>query len=616
MLINIITRCSRPNNLDKLKESIKLNKIKSVKWWILFDCNSINNIDINLLSNLFSFKDFKINIKFLYSDKISCGYDMVNSVLNEIENSEWIYLLDDDNLLHHNFWKNIKKCNVIDKNIIVFSQYVGGKDFTNLKIREAKPTNMKYQGVDCAQFIFKRSIITDFKLNYAADGYFIEEKFKNNPSDFLFINKILSYYNCISNKNIESSPKVLLIGKDGDIKTTHTEGKSNHLNKIFIKNDLDIDKVLSEYDPDSIVTIGKNWSDFNNLSHKHQDIRKRWIHQNNLNESIGDLSYRCAMNYILNPFYEENCLVSIFTPLFNTGNRLNRTYESVKNQSYKNWEWVLVNDSDDSKTLKIAYEISKNDSRVKVYDFNNKSNGIIGESKYRSASLCNGKYLIELDHDDYLTVDAIYWMVKAFKKYPDCKFVYSDTSEIYENNTPFVYGDSFAFGYGTYRDESYNGKIYKTMNTPNINPKTIRHIVGVPNHFRAWDRIFYHSIGGHNRRLSIADDYELIIRTFLNTKMVRIPKMLYIQYHHFNNTQNKTRLDIQRRVDTISKYYSDSIKKRFEDLGKVDWAYGYSNINSIDSKFGNDENYVNYIFKQDLYTYNNKNDLTNLNYLF
>jgi hypothetical protein len=145
------------------------------------------------------------------------------------------------------------------------------------------------------------------------------------------------------------------------------------------------------------------------------------------------------------------------------------------------------------------------------------------------------------------------------------------------------------------------------VNTSGINPKTIRHIVGVPNHFRAWERFFYHSIGGHNRRMSIADDYELIVRTFLHTKMVRIPKLLYLQFYHNSNTQNATRKDIQRRVRTISTFYNERIKNRFEELGFEDWAYKFNPQSPLmaPSLFGKEECSVNYIMnlKKEEYHY-------------
>jgi glycosyltransferase involved in cell wall biosynthesis len=271
----------------------------------------------------------------------------------------------------------------------------------------------------------------------------------------------------------------------------------------------------------------------------------------------------------------------------------------MKSQVYSNWEWVLVNDSTDGgKTLRIAESIASKDPRVKVYDFRKKSGGVVGESKYRAATLCSGIYLVELDHDDILLPNALHYVVKTFNKYPDAKFVYSDCAEIDQNHNSLTYGDSFAFGYGSYRDEEYNGRIYKAVNTQNINPKTIRHIVGVPNHLRAWDRFFYHSIGGHNRNLSIADDYELIVRSFLKTKFVCIRKMLYLQFYHNSNTQDSARRDIQRRVRSISDYYKEKIMERFKELGVNDYAYEENPSNPLLStpKYGDGENCVNYIY--------------------
>jgi hypothetical protein len=54
---------------------------------------------------------------------------------------------------------------------------------------------------------------------------------------------------------------------------------------------------------------------------------------------------------------------------------------------------------------------------------------------------------------------------------------------------------------------------------------------------------------GHNRDLSIADDYELTIRTFLSTRMIRIDKALYIQHH-------ETTTESYRRIKEIARTLS------------------------------------------------------------
>jgi glycosyltransferase involved in cell wall biosynthesis len=567
----------------------------------MFDTKNLKDIDAEILNYL---QENNVNVYFLKSSTNSFGYDMINYVIGKINNG-WIYILDDDNIMHPEFYTEIiNSINTFDSKIFVFNQQVDGKDFTKLDIRLALPDNMKLQGVDIAQVIFNRSILKyDFDLDYKADGYMIEKLYSEYPEEFLFINKIICYYNFLQT-DFSSNPRILVVGTSDNIELKSNQlvdYESKELKVKCVENDENIDEVITSYNPDSIVTIGESFGKYQNLCKKSLDVRKRWIHKNEIDESTGEYAYQTANNYILDTDDKNTPLVSFFTPIYNTGDKLRRTYGSVKSQSYTNWEWIIVNDSTDGgKTLKIAESISKLDCRVKVYDFRRKSGGIVGESKYRAATLCSGEWIMELDHDDYLTCDAAYWMVEAFKAHPESMFVYSDCAEIWENHQSITYGDGFSFGYGSYRDEVYNGITYKAMNTSNINSKTIRHIVGVPNHFRAWNRKFYYNIGGHNRRLTIADDYELIVRTFLNTKMVRIPKMLYLQFYHQSNTQDKTRSDIQRRVKSISNFYNERIHQRFLELGATDWAYDENPHNPLitPSRFGSEESEVNLVFKE------------------
>ena len=610
-LINIITRCSRTKNLLKVKDSI-FNQSSHVKWYVYFDTLHLKDIDADLLTEL---QDPNIKITFKKSIPGDYGHQFINDAIDLIQDG-WIYVLDDDSILHEDFISTLTTyiSENPDKKAFIFNQKVDGKDFTKLDVRLANPENMKVQLIDMAQFLLRRDLISTNRLkmcDYKADGYFIENVYESSKEDFFFINKILCYYNFLTGSKMPPSlPKVLLLGENHELKSKKlVDYEDDRLNVKFVE-DSEIKTDLSTFNPDSIVTIGKSFDQFTNLCSQSLDIRRRWIHSEEYDEDLGNYAYLASMNYILNRNDSENPLISFFTPIYNTGNKLLRTYQSLRDQTYTNWEWVVVNDStDEGKTLKIAEELAKNDSRIKLYDFRQKSGGVIGESKYRAVALSSGKWIMELDHDDVLTDRAGELMVKAFKLYPDCKFAFSDCAEIDENHTSLTYGSGFAFGSGKYRKETYRDREYQVAICQNINPKTIRHIVGVPNHFRAWDREFYHSIGGHNRRLTIADDYELIIRSFLKTRFVGIRKLLYLQFFHnsdtLNNTQNSSRADIQRRVRTISSFYNKQIRDRFEELGINDWAYNDNPQNPLLSKprHGDEEGAANYIWYPDITEY-------------
>lgn len=398
-------------------------------------------------------------------------------------------------------------------------------------------------------------------------------------------------------------PKILYVGKD----EPHLESNHNKafedcsLDVRYIINDENINEIIASFKPDSIITVGENDSKFPNLYDNIYDVRKRWVNVSEVNELTGHNAYYCAMHQILTN--DNSRTISYFTPSYNTGVKLYDTYMSLVAQTYKDWEWVIVDDSNDGdKTLQIAKNIALIDPRVRVYSFEEKSGGIIGEVKYRAACLCRGYLLAELDHDDLLTDNCTMDLYNASQAFPDAGFFYNDSVEVNQWFQSLTYGEGFAMGYGKYEKVQYKNYLWDVAVTCNINPKTIRHIVGIPNHVRAWRRETYFAIGGHNRELSIADDYELIIRTFLYTKMVKIPKLGYIQFLHFKgdeqNSHDIARADIQRRVRTIMEHYNEQIAKRFEELGVKDWVFESKNLYpwEVPSRYGDEEGYVNKIF--------------------
>jgi hypothetical protein len=186
--------------------------------------------------------------------------------------------------------------------------------------------------------------------------------------------------------------------------------------------------------------------------------------------------------------------------------------------------------------------------------------GSIGDVKRKAFMAAKGDYLVELDHDDELTSNCLSEIHKAFEQ-PDVGFVYSDWSEILPDGASGKYPEGWAFGYGSeYWNEKYK---YWVMRAPEINRTTMSHIVSVPNHVRAWRSTLYHILMGHDHRLRIADDYELIIRTVLATKTVHIPELLYIQHIGGHTAQRQQNDEVQRLVLEIATEYSEYLDLRF-----------------------------------------------------
>lgn len=298
--------------------------------------------------------------------------------------------------------------------------------------------------------------------------------------------------------------------------------------------------------------------------------------------------------------YKIMILYSIITPIYKTPMyKIQRLYNSLLNQTYNNWEWIVFDDSpiESIESYKYVLELSKNDNRISLYS-NNKNIGIIGDVKRKAFFLGKGEVLVEVDHDDELVSTCLENLTSAYSFSDEIGFVYGHCCELYEDENDIIdYGDYWAFGYGSYQNSIYNGKKYKVAIVGNINPKTIRHITGIPNHVRSWRKDIYHKIGGHNENLHVADDYELFIRTFLNTKIAKIDVFTYIQYFERDrsNTQFEKNSDIQEIVYQTAKKYNYEIHNKFLKLGIDDYPYIDKNTYNTQLENPNIESYANLI---------------------
>ena len=148
-----------------------------------------------------------------------------------------------------------------------------------------------------------------------------------------------------------------------------------------------------------------------------------------------------------------------------------------------------MDDSDDGgETFRALRKLAKKDHRIQVFKPGEHS-GQIGKLKKWACSFGRGRLVVELDHDDALTDYALDCVVKGFQQFPEAGFLYTDCAELHEDGTNHTYRPGWAFGFGSYTDVEYRGRVYKSGSGGNINAKTIRHIISSPNDIRAWEKV-------------------------------------------------------------------------------------------------------------------------------
>ncbi len=125
-----------------------------------------------------------------------------------------------------------------------------------------------------------------------------------------------------------------------------------------------------------------------------------------------------------------NDLVSIITPTFNSEKFISETISSVLNQTYANWEMIIVDDFSTDKTIEIIQNFSKSDKRILFYK-SSKNYGA-GIARNKALEMAKGKYIAFLDADDLWKPEKLEKQIDFIQK-NNLKFTFSFYECINEN---------------------------------------------------------------------------------------------------------------------------------------------------------------------------------------
>lgn len=98
-------------------------------------------------------------------------------------------------------------------------------------------------------------------------------------------------------------------------------------------------------------------------------------------------------------------MVSIITATFNSQRFLRATFESIVNQSYNDWEWLVTDDGSSDGTVRLLEEFSKIDGRVKVFRLPVNSGAAVARNM--SLSHASGDFIAFIDSDDVWDCDKL-----------------------------------------------------------------------------------------------------------------------------------------------------------------------------------------------------------------
>lgn len=104
--------------------------------------------------------------------------------------------------------------------------------------------------------------------------------------------------------------------------------------------------------------------------------------------------------------------ISVIVPVYNAEKYLEKCVESILNQTYSNFELLLINDGSVDNSSKVCHSF-ETDCRVKVYD---KENEGVSKTRNFGISKAEGEYLLFIDSDDYIEPDMFEGLIQAVEE--------------------------------------------------------------------------------------------------------------------------------------------------------------------------------------------------------
>lgn len=255
-------------------------------------------------------------------------------------------------------------------------------------------------------------------------------------------------------------------------------------------------------------------------------------------------------------------LVSIIIPMYNSELNIKSLIDSIKKQTYENFEVLFIDDFSKDSTVKLCKEAISEDKRFKI--FLNKENCGVSVSRNIGINNCNGKYIIFIDSDDKIYENTVEFLVQ----------------KINQNNADLVIGN-YKYNNGTENkilENKISEDIYDIQVNILLDNKESRANFGNPR--SVWGKIYKSDIIKNNN-IRFIPNLKLFEDALFNLEYMMYCKKycVYNDYIYIYSINNNS---------AVHKYYEDlynqdeiRVKKLCEFLEKSQKKFDYEEAKSI-----------------------------------
>ena len=241
----------------------------------------------------------------------------------------------------------------------------------------------------------------------------------------------------------------------------------------------------------------------------------------------------------------KNPIISVVMPVYNGEKYLREAIDSILNQSFSDFEFIIVNDGSTDRTEEIVF--SYDDKRI-VY-IKNQENLNISKTLNKGIEIAKGKYIARMDDDDIS-------LPTRFERQID----------FLEKNKDVGVCDTWLKTFGDIEEDwampvSHEEKLVSLLFHSSIAHATVLMRKNILN---GMSQLYKDSF-------SAAEDYELWTRLASVTKFAGIPEVLYKYRFHSEQTDNAKQLEIANKVRSnyIKTICPDITKKEIKQFIKI-----------------------------------------------
>lgn len=248
---------------------------------------------------------------------------------------------------------------------------------------------------------------------------------------------------------------------------------------------LHLASLKTSYDPSSLRDTPEDYT--------------RWLPSHTPSLDLLDLQRQASDSFNQKPLF------SVLMPVYNVPLRyLKQCVESVRNQSYQNWELCIADDNSTNKEIAPYLKaLAKDDPRVKIVL--REENGHISEATNSALGLASGDFISLIDNDDILWPNALYEYAKVINQKPQTEFIYSDEDKVDASGL------------------NHTDPFFK----PDWNPDFLRSVNYIT-HFATIKTDLAKRVGGFRKGYEGAQDWDLFLRCTRSTKNIEhVSKILY-----------------------------------------------------------------------------------------